>query len=45
MAPTRQELVLQFMIALAPTAQFSKESINSVYVLACSLADKYLENS
>lgn len=44
MAPTRQELVLQFMLELAPTAQFNKESINNVYVLACALADKYLEN-
>ena len=41
---TRQELVLQFMVALAPTAQFNKESINNVYVLAAALADKYLES-
>lgn len=45
MALTRQELILQFMLALAPTAQFNKESINSVYILASALADKYLENS
>jgi hypothetical protein len=45
MGLTRQELVLQFMLALAPTAEFSKESINSVYILACALADKYLENA
>lgn len=42
MAPTRQELILQFMLALAPTAQFNKESINNVHTLACALADKYL---
>lgn len=45
MALTRQELILQFMLALAPTAQFNKESINNVYILASALADKYLENS
>ena len=45
MALTRQELVLQFMTALAPTAQFNKESIDHVYIMACALADKYLENS
>jgi hypothetical protein len=46
MAPTRHELVLQFMVALAESgyAQFNKESINNVYALACALADKYLES-
>lgn len=42
MAPTRQELILQFMVALAPTAQFSKASIDNIYIMAEALADKYL---
>lgn len=46
MAPTRQELVLTFMVALAGsgTVQFSKESIDSMYIMAEALADKYLAN-
>jgi hypothetical protein len=46
MALTRQELILQFMMALASsgTAQFNKESVNNVYVLAAALADRYLES-
>jgi hypothetical protein len=44
MAPTRQELVLTFMVALAESGavNFSKESIDNVFVMAEALADKYL---
>lgn len=46
MVPTRQELILQFMLALAESgsAQFNKESINNIYNLAAALADRYLES-
>lgn len=44
MAPTRQELVLTFLVALAESGSviFSKESIDHAHVLAEALADKYL---
>lgn len=46
MAPTRQELILEFLKALAGSGdvQFNKVSIDRTYALAEALADKYLEN-
>lgn len=43
---TRQELVLQFMMALVsnPEFNFNKPSVELLYLVAEALADKYLEN-
>ena len=47
MALTRQELVLQFMTALAANENFkaSRDDVDRIYAMACAMADKYLENS
>lgn len=46
MAPTRQELILEFLKAFASSGdvQFNKESIDRFYALAEALADKYLSS-
>jgi hypothetical protein len=42
--PTRQELVLQFMMALASNSVVIKDA-KDVYEGACILADQYLSNA
>jgi hypothetical protein len=43
---TRQELVLQFMLALAANDEFkfNKPSVDLMHLVAEALADKYLES-
>jgi hypothetical protein len=41
--PTRQELILQFMLALAANSVVIKEA-KDVHKGACMLADKYLSS-
>jgi hypothetical protein len=42
---TRQELILDFMLALASNINdFDGESPNWIYFVASQLADEYLEN-
>lgn len=46
--PTRSELILQFMLALAPRMDFvkpSKEAAEYIYWYADSLAEQYLESN
>lgn len=42
--PTRQELVLQFMLALSANENFkpTKDDSDRIFAMACILADKYL---
>ena len=40
---TRQELILQFMLALASNSQIIKD-FKDIYKSACKLADMYLSN-
>ena len=40
---TRQELILQFMLALASNSQIIKD-FKDIYQGACKLADMYLSN-
>jgi hypothetical protein len=41
---TRQELILDFMLALAGKADYFIYDAQRIYVIAASLADEYLEN-
>jgi hypothetical protein len=40
--PTRQELVLQFILQLAANASIQVTDAQYVYQIACSLADQYI---
>jgi hypothetical protein len=44
MAPTRQELILQFMLALASNSVVIRDA-KDVYQGACILADQYLSEA
>jgi hypothetical protein len=42
--PTRNELILQFMTALAANGNVACTDANYVYRIACNLADEYIKS-